>query len=254
MNMKSNLLKVISSTTLALALITPCVFAESINQSTENTQHNIQKEDKSQKITKSIKTKKGKVVDFIIKKELEDKVTDAELNAIASQNENGGTVTIHEIVIEAVNKPTSNPSSSTEIQPLAKSYTDTVKLNQVVSTDNPYAAVQVISVAKGQTVKLTSSRTFTNNLTFSASGTVPSGAQATLGLNPSFSKTYTTEQTFAGPPESSSAISRVYYHTAFYNYINWKIQRVWSDGASATYSGTAQEPMNKYLLWSNDVK
>lgn len=122
---------------------------------------------------------------------------------------------------------------------------------KVINANTVYADHFVISAAKGQTVRLTS--TWTKELAASVSG---EGGGA-LSLNATVSKTYTKQDEFVGPPESSANNTRE-YRVRFYadtgTYKGYKYPGAQDFPEMRTYfSGTFVNPL-RFASYSIDRK
>ena len=194
---------------------------------------------------------------FRVAKELIGRINDQELKGIADQAKQMGgqaDIMIHNII--RVNEcPTKKVPN---LRPRA--WYDTgidwsvVKTN--IYSDNPEAAQQIISVAKGSTKTLTSSVTKRTKKSIDWNGAVPTSASNKLcaSIKDEVSKTYSITETWKGPPESSSAVSRVYYYTGYRDYGNFTIYgTARPSGQEYKYTGSYIEP-TYYHEWSRDIR
>lgn len=203
---------------------------------------------------------------FNFSKSVEGKISTKILKEIANQvkseinGRNVVSVNIDKIVyaesIDATNSIEQNNASGF-ISPQAwyDLYVDwDVVFSNVHSTNG--AAQFIISVAKGQTISLTSSKTFKATWGYSSSVSLPGSAVGKLesNLNTEISHTYTTSIQWVGPPESSSAVSRIYYWTPYYDRGDFTITGTgWPSGDSyGPYTGIFTEP-SYFVQWSMDV-
>lgn len=189
------------------------------------------------------------------------KVPQDALNAIANQAA-GGEVTIHRVV-QATPNLSIEPAPTLQtgnITPYAwyDVSVDYSITKSSITHDNPDAAQQIISVARGAVKKLTSKTTkkVTKSAGFEGGVSAPSGAAAKLNssLTEEITKEYTTEQTWNGPPEDSKAVSRIFYFTGFKDYGKFTITGTgWPSGDTyGPYKGSYTEP-TYYIEWSQDI-
>lgn len=183
-----------------------------------------------------------------IAEEAKGQVTEEQIEKIVEQAGDAKSITIHKVG--------KNPDS--QVKPMYLS--DVIK--RVESSNNPTAAVQIISVPKGKTIKLTKSQAtkVSSSARVKASvsvgkGPISAANEVESTLNSEVSTTYTTEETWTGPAESSSYVSRIYYWTGFYDRGTWKVDEIsWLTGkVTDTYTGTYTEPTH-YIEWSRDFK
>jgi hypothetical protein len=112
----------------------------------------------------------------------------------------------------------------------------------------------IISVAKGKTISLTESTTKTSQSEVTGEAS-QMNAKVMGTLKWGVSTTYSTTQTWVGPPESSSNNSRSYYWVGLYDYGTWKGKReTIQEGeviSTTYYSGSFREYM-EYAEYSVD--
>ncbi|MED1643085.1 hypothetical protein P4U99_07760 [Brevibacillus agri] len=183
-----------------------------------------------------------------IAEEAQGMVTKEQIEQIVEQAGDAKSITIHKV----------GKNTDDKIKPMYLS--DVVK--RVESSNNPTAAVQIISVPKGKTIKLTTTQAKKVNSSARVKASVSVGnGPASVGeevestLTTEISTTYTTEETWTGPAESSSYVSRIYYWTGFYDRGTWKVDEInWLTGkVTNTYTGSYTEPTH-YIEWSRDFK
>ncbi|RNB56341.1 hypothetical protein EDM57_12815 [Brevibacillus gelatini] len=183
-----------------------------------------------------------------ITEEAQGMVTKEEIEQIVEQAGDAKSITIHKVSKKADDKLT----------PMFLS--DVVKL--VESSNNPTAAVQIISVPKGKTIKLTTTQAKKVNSSARVKASVSVGyGPASAGdevestLTQEISTTYTTEETWTGPSEKSPYVSRIYYWTGFYDRGTWRVDEIsWLTGkVTDTYTGSYTEPTH-YIEWSRDFQ
>ncbi|WP_107838453.1 hypothetical protein [Metasolibacillus meyeri] len=196
--------------------------------------------------------------------EVYNKITDNIIKDILNESNGNGDITIHEIGDEdgnnltpyVLNQDFSNSVGINELAPysLLHDYQLTKKKDTIYNT--PMPAIQVESVAYGETVVLSESRTYTNS--FSLSGEYDSGAGAKLGaaMNTSVSYTYAKSRTLDGPPKGY--ITKIYYHTKYVDYGDWEVTKINKISGHTVYqSGSYREPTDattKYINWSQIYK
>ncbi|WP_028593274.1 hypothetical protein [Paenibacillus assamensis] len=170
------------------------------------------------------------------------KVSKKQLDAIAKQAGNG-TITIHN-VHEAE-------------QPINTASISWTTVKKISSRDNPEAAKQIISVARGATKKITKNFTHKTlrSVTLTGGVSVPSGASHSISgsITNEVSRSYTVEETWNGPAETSSFLSRIYYYTGFLDYGTFTTEGRQSTTTYGPYKGSYQEPTH-YVEWSRDIK
>lgn len=208
---------------------------------------------------------------------VEHKLTDEMKDYFTEEAKTNGNITIHnikevepgDITIDNVQEidnaqefeqakvvsPISPLKPENEVQPLGLIYNYNVTFSNVRLTNG--ARNFIISVAKGQTKKLTKSQTFgvTSGVTAVTGASMPNAAKAEVQakLESSQSVTYTTSTTWTGSPNSSKAVSRNYYVTFFYNTGNFKVTRTTKlTGNKTYYNGTFREASH-YVEWSEDI-
>lgn len=196
--------------------------------------------------------------------EVYSKITDNIIKDILNESNGDGDITIYEIGDEESNNLTSNIlnpnfTNSVGINELAPysllhNYQLTKKQDTIYNT--PMPAIQVESVAYGETVVLSESRTYTNS--FSLNGEFDSEAGAKLGaaMNASVSYTYNKQRTLNGPPQGYT--TRIYYHTKYVDYGNWEVAKINKISGHTVYqSGSYREPTDattKYINWAQNYK
>jgi len=193
-----------------------------------------------------------------INKEVENLVTDEMLDYFDNEAKTKGNITIHNVQGIEKNKNillTERLKPENEIQPLGLIYNYSVTFSNVRRTNSP--AHFIISVAKGQTKTLSTTKSFslTSGVTSVTSGSLPGAAKAEVEsrLESTQSVSYNKTIKWSGPPETSKAVSRNYYITFFYDTGNFTVTRTTKlTGNKEYYRGTFREPSH-YVEWSNDV-
>lgn len=126
------------------------------------------------------------------------------------------------------------------------------KISKVNKTTTQYNVMTknefIISVAKGQTIQLSSTTTFSLEANVSGKASV-----ADLGLKSSISQTFTTSMTWTGPEANSTANSREYRIKFYENQGTYTAVRQFGPTGMGfeEISGTWSEPV-KYLQYSID--
>ncbi|QOS97880.1 hypothetical protein JNUCC42_15170 [Brevibacterium sp. JNUCC-42] len=179
-------------------------------------------------------------------------VTQEQINAIVEQAGDADEITIHNV--------RNNQDSKDQGKFKAMGFKSPVKY--VESSDNPTKAVQILSVPRGKTLKLTKSeankvsgQTRVKASVSAGSGTPVSAMdEVEASLTSEVSTTYTVEETFTGP-EDAKYISRIYYWTGFFDRGTWRIDETswWNGQVTATYKGDYTEPTHD-VEWSRDFK
>lgn len=194
-------------------------------------------------------------------------ITEEHIESILEQAGDAEEITIHKIHYkESPEKRTEskNALENKERASILSSYYYSYPVKNVKSTDNPTTAVQIISVPKGKTIKLTSSQAkkISNQTRVQASvtaggGSVPSSVTEEVEgtLTSEISTTYTKEETWTGPSENSKYVSRIYYWTGFYDTGKWTVNKIDNKTKKvlATYQGDYKEPTYD-VEWSRDIK
>lgn len=186
---------------------------------------------------------------FNIDPSIQGKVTNKHLQQIAQQAGPGGTINVTNIIT----------ASSEEDNKIAPAWDISISwdvVKSVSSRDNATPAQFIISVAKGQKIKITESITKKIGSTVSAEGAIPSAGLSKVqgSITGEISKTYTKETEFTGPPDSSNFLSRAYYWTGFQDYGTFTLTgKGWPSGDTyGPYSGSYKEP-KYYYEWSRDI-
>lgn len=188
---------------------------------------------------------------FNIDPSIQGKVSKKHLQQIAQQAGPGGAINITNIVT-----PSSGENNKTTPQAWWDVSISWDVVKSVSSRDNATPAQFIISVAKGQKIKLTESVTKKIGSTISGEGAIPSAglSKVTGSITGEISKTYTKETEFTGPPDSSNFVSRAYYWTGFQDYGTFTLTgKGWPSGDTyGPYSGSYKEP-TYYYEWSRDI-
>jgi hypothetical protein len=265
-----NFMKKVSKSILTVMIIAMLVFTTSIALADSST--SVQPQKTNEKQEQVLKEKEFKIKDKKIKVKVKDeavgKVSSQDIEEIANQAiEIHPELTEYNINIENVTEqPLVNNLESTERtvdESLENyhwydtgSYYSTTKSPQ--SSNNPTSAKFVTSVAKGETKKLGYKFSMSVSSTYSASGSMPSGAGASVSgsLTSTQTKEYTAESTWSGPAESSGYLSREYYETGYRTYGKFSVYQFgyWSDHHHNTYTGDYWDAQSRFTSWSMDIK
>jgi hypothetical protein len=258
--LKNKFPKAIISLSLALMVVAPSVYAEKSSVEPNNIEQTQALKDSEQLINSdsvSIDVQ-NKTYNFSVSKDVKGKIKKKALMEVALQaDSNGKTIHIDKIADNntySILRSENNNFALTPFSYAVNWYT----VKTTTSTDNAAPRVFITSVAKGQTKKLTSTFTAktTRSITFNTTAGIPNEVSASIEgqVTTEVSSTYSTEITWAGPPETSTAVSRNYYWTGFRNYGNWR-----SDGYEQvtnkyvnSYLGSFIEP-KYYVEWSQDI-
>ena len=179
-------------------------------------------------------------ITVVIPKSLESDVTAAEIDElIRNQDFNDGDVVT---IIDAGyvnNEETVQPQTSRE------------RVETTLTEGKEYEAQDyfVISVAKGQTTRLTSKLSKTLTVNFSSGDNPYISAE----IGGSLTAEYSVEQEFSGPPESGTANSREYRVQFYAKTVRWVQNKYdnYDNSLIGRKSGTAHVP-TKYLLYATD--
>lgn len=197
-----------------------------------------------------VKNDNGEDVTIIIEDQSVE-VTDQAIDDILGDYPDAECITIYEV---GYSTEGNTPSPMVWDPPLFHS--DKYETDKTVTVSEREVSDKfVISAARGETVKLTSS--WSSTLSASISGSYFD--RTNLGITSSITASYTTEYSFAGPPESSSSNSRE-YRVKFYQIDGTYIQRhyvyYWPSGdlyGIESHGGSYTEP-TKYYKYSVDRK
>jgi beta-lactamase regulating signal transducer with metallopeptidase domain len=109
----------------------------------------------------------------------------------------------------------------------------------------------ITSVARGQTLRLTSAFSQTQSVSITVGTGKDSPFSMSAGLSDSITATRSTQHDFAGPPEGGLANSREFRVRFYYEEINWTQVRDYWIGGTTTRTGTGTRP-TRYFFFSTD--
>ncbi|UJF33960.1 hypothetical protein [Paenibacillus hexagrammi] len=194
--------------------------------------------------------------------EISDKVSQKVIDQLTKSLPAGATLTIRSVI-----------DAPRSVSPMMFS-TYINKVKQVTDWDVVGQAKFVRSVARGSSIKLTSSEVVkltdqsrvkdtigvtssvsATNGVLSASETANASSEMETSLTRELTFTFTTERTYSGPPQTDTLHnSTSYYITPIYNRGTWSIEQYgyFSGNYEGTVYGNYTEPV-RYIDWSVDT-
>ncbi|OAJ73074.1 hypothetical protein AYJ08_15535 [Brevibacillus sp. SKDU10] len=198
--------------------------------------------------------------------DLRGKVSEEEINAIVKQAGDASEITIHDVFEAENSTPRSTPKSNTTPSEIAPQGVFTYYDSPVLRTtrsDQPTQAIQIISVARGQTITLTSKEAskvssqtrIKSSVTAGANTPASAASEVESQIGVEVSKEFTVQEEFKGPSEGSAYNTRVFYWTGFYDEGTWTMdeRNRFTDNIVATHKGNFKKP-TRWLQWSQDYK
>lgn len=202
----------------------------------------------------------GKKIEFNLDPEVQGKISNKALEGIVGQVDDGDVITIHKIVpassspgpISSITRLNNTGDVSTNAwYDLWVNWDPLIKSN--ISRDNATSAQQIISVAAGKTISLSSSVTKKTSASVGVQASAPK-AQINGSITQEISTTYSTNETWTGPSEASGYRSRIFYWTGYVDRGSYSIRGYGnlSGDLYGPYTGSYTEP-TYYIEWSRDI-